>query len=83
MEPCLRIENEGGAWQQLPTTSITFPGDDVATTVGTFVGEGGYDGLIAVFEHRTVEGTDEDGWELRGYIIKGQLPTPPDPVVTE
>lgn len=73
-----RIENEDGAWQQLPTTSITFPGDDITTTVGTFVGEGGYDGLIAVFEHRT-----EDGWHLRGYIIEGQLPPEPEPVVTE
>lgn len=74
-----RIENEDGAWQQLPTTSITFPGDDITTTVGTFVGEGGYEGLIAVFEHRT----GDHGWQLRGYIIEGQLPPPPEPVAAE
>jgi hypothetical protein len=47
-----RIENDEGAWQQTPTIDLDFPGaHDI--TIGVMVGEGGYAGLIAVFDNVT------------------------------
>jgi hypothetical protein len=74
-----RIENEGGAWQQLPTINLdTGEGDD-NTTTGVMFGEGGYDGLVAVFDNH-VEGP---GWTLHGYIIEGGLPPDPEPLTSQ
>lgn len=76
-----RIENEEGAWQMLPTASLTYPDGEVSPTVGIFVGEGAYEGLHAVFEHQT---DGETGvWELRGYVIEGELPPAPEPVLSD
>ena len=72
-----RIENEEGAWQQQPTINIDTGPDDADTTTGVMVGEGGYDGLIAVFDNHVAGGT----WTLHGYIIEGGLPSDPEPYV--
>ena len=45
-----RIENEDGAWQQMPTVSLIVPGVDDEFDRGVFIGEGGYEGLIAVVD---------------------------------
>lgn len=75
----VRIENEDGAWQQVPALSITFPdGEEPATTVGVLVGERAYEGLIAVYQERVTEGLGTATLDLRGYIIEGELPPPPE-----
>ena len=74
-----RIENDGGAWQQLPTITIDTGPEDLNTTTGVLVGEGGYDGLIAVFDNLE----QGQSWTLHGYIIDGELPPDPEPFVAE
>jgi hypothetical protein len=76
-----RIENEEGAWQQMPTVALIFPGIDDLTNTGVFVGEGGYEGLIAVVDIATDRAAGT--WDLHGYIIHGELPPPPDPFLSE
>ena len=75
----LRIENDGGAWQQSPTITLDIGSDDLNTTTGVMVGEGGYDGLVAVFDNLEQGQT----WTLHGYIIEGELPPGPEPFVAE
>ena len=53
--------------------------DDANTTTGVMVGEGGYDGLIAVFDNHVANQT----WTLHGYIIEGGLPPDPEPMASE
>jgi hypothetical protein len=74
-----RIENEDGAWQQLPTIDIDGLDDDLNTSIGVMVGEGGYAGLSAVFNNVTEYGT----WTLHGYIIDGELTPEPEPYITD
>jgi RNA polymerase sigma factor (sigma-70 family) len=80
----IRIENEEGAWQQMPMVSPVFPGEDSKNEVGVFVGEGAYEGLIAVVRIATRDITSTNGgWELHGYIFDGELPPAPEPVLSE
>ena len=74
-----RIENDGGAWQQSPTIDLATGPDDLNTTTGVMIGEGGYDGLVAVFDNLEQGQT----WTLHGYIIEGELPPDPEPFVAE
>jgi hypothetical protein len=74
-----RIENAGGVWQQMPTINLEVGDGDLNTTTGVLVGEGGYAGLIAVFDNLDEGGT----WTLHGYIIDGELTPAPEPFVTE
>jgi len=74
-----RIENEEGAWQQMPTINLDTGDGDLNTTTGVLVGEGGYAGLIAVFDNLSENST----WDLHGYIIDGELPPAPEPYVAE
>jgi len=74
-----RIENDGGAWQQLPTLDLDFSDGSEDLTLGVMVGEGDYEGLIAVFQNVTSNST----WDLHGYIIEGELTPAPEPYVTE
>jgi hypothetical protein len=74
-----RIENEDGAWQQRPTLDLDlFDGSD-DLTLGVMVGEGGYEGLTAVFQNVT----SNSSWDLHCYIIDGELTPAPEPYVTE
>lgn len=75
-----RIENEEGAWQQMPTVTLVVPGVDEVDR-GVFVGEGAYEGLIAVVDIATDHAAQT--WDLHGYIIDDELPPPPEPVVLE
>ena len=45
-----------------------------------FVGEGAYEGLIAVVDIATDRSVGR--WDLHGCIIDGELPPPPEPVVS-
>ena len=74
-----RIENDEGAWQQMPTINLDAGDGDLNTTTGVLVGEGGYEGLIAVFDNLAENST----WTLHGYIIDGELTPAPEPFVTE
>jgi hypothetical protein len=74
-----RIENEDGAWQQMPTINLAGGDDDLNTTTGVLVGEGGYAGLIAVFDNLS----ENSSWDLHGYIIDGELTPAPEPFTTE
>jgi len=74
-----RIENDEGVWQQMPTITLDVPDGDLNTHTGVLVGEGGYAGLIAVFDNLDEGGT----WTLHGYIIDGELPPAPEPVIGE
>jgi len=74
-----RIENEDGAWQQMPTINLDAGDGDLNTTTGVLVGEGGYDGLIAVFDNLS----ENSSWTLHGYIIDGELTPAPEPFITE
>ena len=76
-----RIENDGGAWQQLPTINIVLPEGDVLGVVGVFAGEGEYEGLNAVFDN--VIDSQTETFDLHGYIIEAELPPAPEPYVTE
>jgi len=73
-----RIENEGGAWQEVPYFHFGLPwhiDDDGGVSQHVFVGEDGYDGYIVLTESTGIG----DGSELHGYIIEGELPTAPQP----
>ena len=74
-----RIENDEGVWQQLPTITLDSVIDDLNTTTGVMVGEGGYAGLIAVFDNLE----EGQSWRLHGYIIEGELPPAPEAYVAE
>jgi hypothetical protein len=71
-----RIENEGGAWQQLPNLAFDYPDGGASTKTVILDGEGGYEGLTAVAEV-ALEGSI---WDLHGFIIEGEVPPIPDPV---
>lgn len=73
-----RIQNEEGAWQQMPTIDLDFQDGATDLTQGVMVGEGGYEGLIAVFQNVTSDET----WDLHGFIIDGELTPAPEPYVT-
>jgi hypothetical protein len=73
-----RIENDEGSWVEEPTMLMLLPGDEGTTTTTKFIGDGAYEGLIAIIE------IDWKGWqtgrfELRGIITAG--PAPEAPVV--
>jgi len=76
-----RVENADGAWQQMPTIALIIPGVDDLVNTGFFVGEGGYEGLIAVVDIATDRAAGT--WDLHGYIIDGELPPDPEPVISE
>lgn len=67
-----RIETEEGAWQGVETPLVFTDGSRSTTTV-ILVGEGAYDGLIALteFDHAG------EAWDLRGVIIDGEMPPVP------
>lgn len=73
----MSIENDEGAWRMIPIVSAKWPDPDQETieydpTEHFFlVGEGAYEGLIAV-----VDGFGTN--ELHGFIIDGELPPPPE-----
>lgn len=69
-----RIENDGGAWQA-SYRKVIWPEDVHSGVTAVFVGEGGYDGLLAIIELDSNQGF---GWAVRGMIIEAaDLPEAP------
>ena len=75
-----RLENDDGAWQQVPTTSLNLrnTADFMPFTV-VFDGEGAYTGLTAA-ALATIDPEDQVFWTLDGVIFDGEVPPMPDPV---
>jgi hypothetical protein len=71
-----RFETVEGAWQGVETPLVFTDGSRSTTTV-VLVGEGAYDGLLAIteFDH------EGDGWDIRGAIIEGEMPPAPTSVM--
>lgn len=67
------VETDDGAWQGLETP-IVFSDGSRSTTTSVLVGEGDYEGLVAVTEF-TIDG---EAWDLRGVIIDGEMPPAPE-----
>ncbi len=78
----MSIENDEGAWRMIPVLSAKWPDpdretiEDDATEHFFLVGEGAYDGLIAV-----VDGFSKD--EVQGFIIEGEFPPSPENAYTD
>jgi len=67
------VETEGGAWEGIETP-IVFSDESRSTTTAVLVGEDAHDGLTAVIEFAQ----EGEGWDLRGVIIDGDMPPPPE-----
>jgi hypothetical protein len=67
----VRIDNDGGAWVGMLNA---FGGPTGISEWYTLVGEGGYEGLTAVFRWDAASSTFE------GVILPAELPALPDPV---
>ena len=67
------VRNDEGAWLMEPALALNFPGTDWWPLLGAvFVGEGDYDGLLALVNIETANSR----WQLHGYIVdEGSLPT--------
>lgn len=75
-----RIENDEGAWQGSYT--VAYLADGSMTTFTTpLVGEGAYEGLIAIWEEQTSQTSCTP--EVRGVIIDGSVPVAPEPFSSE
>ena len=66
-----RIENTDGAWQG--SYNIVSTDEWASTVTMPLIGEGAYDGLVAVWES-TIDG---EGWNVRGVIFPAAPPAPP------
>jgi len=74
----VRMENEEGAWQGSGSEPY-LPGVPVPEWgMLVLVGEDAYEGLTAVMANHFVD--EPCGWELRGYIVEGEMPPMPEPL---
>jgi hypothetical protein len=71
-----RIENDEGAWQEVPGMLVQFGHAAASTRTGLFEGEGAYEGLVAVTELAwDVSGVDS-AFDVRGIVFDADtLPT--------
>jgi len=70
-----RLENEGGAWQEVPTFDLGFIDESGHTIPRVFEGEDAYAGLLLLVDD-TWTG---NGFEIDGHIVEAQLPVAPQP----
>jgi hypothetical protein len=77
-----RIENDDGAWQEVPNLLLLFPGDSPSSKTTTLVGERAYDGLVAIAEIDW-ESFGTGLFKIRGIVIGGQAPPPAAPATSE
>lgn len=77
-----RVENDEGAWQEVPAPLLRFDHATASTRTGLFEGEGAYEGLVAVAELGwDVSGADSV-FDVRGIILGADDP-PPSVIVAD
>ena len=70
-----RIDDENGAWQQVPTTLLTLRTADRLPAIFVFEGEGAHAGLVVVAHASFVS---NQGRQLDGVIFEGEVPPMPN-----
>jgi hypothetical protein len=76
-----RIENENGAWQEGPIYGLNFDREPGDTVHHLLIGEGDYEGLVAVVVD-TFQPDGEAGVvdiRLEGFILDADIPPAPEP----
>jgi hypothetical protein len=74
----IRIENADGAWEDDDVTAFNFVDQTGPLETGVLVGEGAYEGLVAIVDglFSDDDHLDPISWEVRGMIIDRELPAP-------
>jgi hypothetical protein len=70
-----RIENEDGAWQEMPSLTLQYPDETASTRTSALIGEGAYEGLVAIAE-LTYHPVGIE-FDLQGVVVDGELPPMP------
>jgi hypothetical protein len=70
-----RVENEDGAWQEVPNLGLVYPDESSSTRTSLLIGEGAYEGLTAIVEFSRPGGAA--AFEVRGVISPVEMPPPP------
>lgn len=76
----LRIENDMGAWQSLPTLYLNDEGAPSFSWPVVLIGEGDYAGSYVVADLKSF---DAESWALEGLIFTGDPLPAPEPLTTE
>lgn len=76
----LRIENDQGAWQSLPTLYLDGGESSSLSWPVTLIGEGDFEGSYVVADLATL---DADGWALDGLILTGEPLPAPEPLAAQ
>jgi hypothetical protein len=73
-----RIENEEGAWEEVPNLGLAYPDETATTRTSVLIGDGGYAGLNAIVEFTRPDITSGAPYYLvRGVITSVEMPPPP------
>jgi hypothetical protein len=64
-----RIENDQGSWQEVPWLLMDFGDDSTTTRTGLFMGEGAYEGLVAVAELAWDRSGMDSAFDVRGIVL--------------
>ena len=64
----IRIENEEGAWEEVPGL-VRFDEASASVRTGLFIGEGAYEGLVAVTELAWDLSEPRSAFDVRGVVV--------------
>ena len=76
-----RVENEEGAWQEVPNLGLVYPDETSSTRTSLRIGEGAYEGLTAIVEFS--RGAGERHFLEHGVISSRAMPPPPSHADTD
>ena len=65
----IRIENEEGAWEEVPGLLVRFDEATASVRTGLFIGEGAYEGLVAVTELAWDLSEPRSAFDVRGVVV--------------
>lgn len=65
----IRIENEEGAWEEMPGLLVRFDEASASVRTGLFIGEGAYEGLVAVTELAWDLSGPRSAFDVRGVVL--------------
>jgi len=68
----IRIENEEGAWEEVPGLLVRFDEASASVRTGLFIGEGAYDGLVAVTELAWDLSEPRSAFDVRGVVLDAE-----------